>query len=61
MEFNIKLRRGKLGITLKELSEQSGISYPTISQIENGKINPHINTLVKLDDCLKMLENEKNG
>ena len=58
MEFNIKLRRGKLGITLVQLSKLSGVSYPTISFIENGKINPHVKTLVKLDKCLSKLEEE---
>lgn len=57
-EFNIKLRRGKLGITLVQLSKLSGVSYPTISFIENGKIKPHAKTLVKLDECLSRLEEE---
>lgn len=56
MELNLKIRRGKLKLTIGQLSQESNVGYSTISQIENGKINPHVKTLIKLDDCLRRLE-----
>lgn len=44
----IKATRISKGITLDELSEKSGVSKKHISNIENLKSNPTIETLVKL-------------
>lgn len=42
-----KLRKDK-GLTLMELSKESGVSNPYISQIENGKFRPSPDVLKKL-------------
>lgn len=48
----IKARRKTLGITLAELSERVDIRPTTICDIENGKRNPSITTLLRLTDAL---------
>lgn len=48
----IKAHRKSLGITLAELSEQTDIRATTICDIENGKRNPSITTLLRLTDAL---------
>jgi len=50
----IKKRRRELKLELKDLQDYSGISYVSISDIENGKANPTIKTLEKLLDALGM-------
>lgn len=45
---NIKQIRNEKRLTLRELSELSGVSKSTISDIENNKVNPSTNTLEKL-------------
>jgi transcriptional regulator with XRE-family HTH domain len=45
---NIKKIRLNNNLTLQELAEESGLTRSLISQIENGKANPSINTLKKL-------------
>lgn len=48
----LRSRRKALGITLSELSEQTEIRATTICDIENGKRNPSITTLLRLTDAL---------
>jgi len=48
----IKNRRADLGLTQVLLSKITGISLPTIQNIEAGKANPSIETLSKLFDAL---------
>lgn len=44
-----KLYRGLREKSLRELSEDTGISNPYLSQLENGKIrNPSFKTIMKL-------------
>ncbi len=50
----IKKRRLELKLELKDLQDFSGISYASISDIENAKSNPTIKTLEKLLDALGM-------
>lgn len=44
--------RTKLGLSVQELAETSGISTGMISQIERGLANPSINTISKLASAL---------
>lgn len=48
----LRSRRKALGITLAELSERVDIRSTTICDIENGKRNPSITTLLRLTDAL---------
>lgn len=41
-------RRKKLHLEISDLSEYSGVTASTISNIENGKSNPTIKTIEKL-------------
>lgn len=49
----LKAMRLKRGITQAELAKMVGISQPSLCNIENGKINPTINTLRKLAKALE--------
>jgi len=46
-----KIRRNR-NLTLVELSNLSGVGKSTISDIENGKINPSVKTVIKLSESL---------
>lgn len=48
----LKNRRKSLGITLAELSEKVDIRATTICDIENGKRNPSLTTLLRITDAL---------
>ena len=48
----IKRRRKILNITQEDLAEISKIGLPTIKRIESGKVNPTINTLNSILECL---------
>lgn len=48
----IKARRKSLGITLAELAEKVDVRSTTICDIENGKRNPSLTTLLRLTDAL---------
>ncbi|MGL5440835.1 MAG: helix-turn-helix domain-containing protein [Filifactoraceae bacterium] len=51
----LKEIRENKGLTLKELSQKSGVGPSTISDIENGKAqNPRIETLVNLSKALEI-------
>lgn len=50
----LRSRRKYLGITLAELSEHTDIRPTTICDIENGKRNPSITTILRLTDALGM-------
>lgn len=50
---NIKKLRERAGMTIKELSELSGVGQSTISEIETGKAkNPKTATLTKIAKAL---------
>ena len=54
MVTKIKEVREKRGMTQEELSEKSGISRTTISDLENGKIkNTSASTMVSISKALK--------
>lgn len=50
----IKNRRKVLGISQLDLAELSGISLPTVKDIERGTANPSLATISKLLDVLGM-------
>ncbi len=54
IEFGKEIRalRKEKGMTLAELSRESGISHPYLSQIENGKFTPSPEILKKLSGPL---------
>lgn len=53
--FNkIKERRQLLGITQQDLADISEVGLRTIKQIEAGKGNPSIKTMIQLLDVLGM-------
>lgn len=52
LQVNIKERRKKLGITLKQLAEQIGVSSSYLSQVETGKVMPSMLSLKKIADTL---------
>lgn len=60
MKLSAKLRelRTKNKLTLKELSEKSGISISFISDIENGRRNPSIEKLKLLAKALDVSADE---
>ena len=53
-KFGEKIRevRGRKRMTIREVAEQAGVSESLISQIENNKISPAIDTLLKIIDIL---------
>ena len=44
----VKTARKRKGLTMKQLSEKSGVSLPTIWNIENAKHAPSLETLLAL-------------
>ncbi len=46
-------RRHQQGYTLDALAAQSGVSRRTIVNIEHGRINPHVVTLINLAAALR--------
>ncbi|WP_406019972.1 helix-turn-helix domain-containing protein [Succinivibrio sp.] len=49
---SIILARKEKNLTQKELSELTGITQADLSKIENGNVNPSLNTLLKLANGL---------
>ena len=47
-------RRKVLDISQQDLAEMSGISLPTVKDIERGLANPSLSTISKLLDVLGM-------
>ena len=50
----IKARRKVLDISQQDLAEMSGISLPTVKDLERGLANPSLSTISKLLDVLGM-------
>lgn len=48
----IKARRKVLCISQQDLAEMSGVSLPTVKDIERGLANPSLSTISKLLDVL---------
>lgn len=51
---NIKKRRVKLKLTQEEVSKLSGIPRSYLNQIEKGKIDLKVSTLIKIATALKV-------
>jgi y4mF family transcriptional regulator len=49
---NVRCYRRERGLTQKQLAKKAGISRGYVSQIENGKINLYLDTLVALARAL---------
>ena len=50
----IQVRRAELGMKRKELATSSGLSYPYVSEIENGHKDPSSRALRKLAEALEL-------
>jgi len=61
MGKRIKLKREELGLLVKDLSAQIGVTPSLISQIERGKAFPSIVTLKKISDALSSTVGELIG
>jgi transcriptional regulator with XRE-family HTH domain len=48
----LRLARQRAGLTMQRLAELSGVSQPHLSQMENGKVSPSINTLYRLANAM---------
>ena len=48
----IRALRTERGLTLRELSERSGLSKPLLSQVENGRVVPPVATLLRISRAL---------
>lgn len=51
---SLRHRRRILGVTQSHLAELAGVGFRTLKEIESGKGNPTVETLIKLADVLGM-------
>jgi transcriptional regulator with XRE-family HTH domain len=51
---NLRKYRTKAGISQKQLADSVGTSHPRISEIENGRGNPTLDTLEKIAKVLNI-------
>ncbi len=49
---NLKRERERKVLTQKLLGEKAGVGYPTISRIENDRVEPNFSTIRKLAEAL---------
>ena len=45
-------RREQLGVTQEQLSELAAVALRTVKELDSGKGNPTVSTLIKLADVL---------
>jgi y4mF family transcriptional regulator len=50
----IRKKRDQMGITQQDLADRSGIHLRSINNIEGGKSNPSLDTLLKIAEVLKL-------
>ena len=50
----LKDRREQLGVTQEQLAELADVALRTVKELDSGKGNPTVNTLIKLADVLGM-------
>lgn len=50
----IRKRRDALGITQQDLAFRSGVHLRSINNLESGKGNPSLDTLLKVAEVLKL-------
>lgn len=53
MGINLKIARIKMGLSQGDLCKLTGISKATMSELENGKGNPRMITMMKIAKVLK--------
>ena len=58
MENRLTVIRAEKKLSQEKLAKLAGISRTTLSAIENGKVNPDIQTVAKLVKALKTPANE---
>jgi transcriptional regulator with XRE-family HTH domain len=51
---NLRLARGRLGLTIDQLAARAGVSKGALVGLENAAANPNLATLVRLADALAM-------
>jgi DNA-binding XRE family transcriptional regulator len=54
LRFRIRHRNKDMG--QEKVSEKTGLSRTTISDIENGKVKPNVKTLLLLNDFINKIE-----
>lgn len=50
----LKTRREQLGVTQEQLAELAAVALRTVKELDSGKGNPTVSTLIKLADVLGM-------
>ena len=55
---NLRLNRAKNKISQEKLSELTGISHQFICNIETEKVNPSVETLLKIANALNVTLND---
>ena len=50
----LKARREELGVTQEQLAELAAVALRTVKELDAGKGNPTVSTLMKLTDVLGM-------
>jgi transcriptional regulator with XRE-family HTH domain len=50
----LKDRREQLGVTQEQLAELAAVALRTVKELDSGKGNPTVSTLLKLADVLGM-------
>jgi transcriptional regulator with XRE-family HTH domain len=50
----LKTRREQLGVTQEQLAELASVALRTVKELDSGKGNPTVSTLIKLADVLGM-------
>jgi transcriptional regulator with XRE-family HTH domain len=50
----LKYRREQLGVAQEQLSELADVALRTVKELDSGKGNPTVSTLIKLADVLGM-------
>lgn len=50
----LKDRREQLGVTQEQLAELAAVALRTVKELDSGKGNPTVSTLIKLADVLGM-------
>ena len=50
----VRARRRRLGLTLQELAQTSGLSAPFLSQVERGQATPSITSLIAIARALQV-------
>ena len=50
--FRIRQQRKRLGVPMKDIAKEIGVSVSYLSQLETGKVKPSLHTFKKLTDSL---------